>query len=361
MKQNPYKGIVKAKTMIPGHTSLPGQNNAIFNSAGDLNANSTKDALAQLGNLIAAAQNGNIVKSSVEDKVTVNKNRSDVLAEAMADKSGKTIQLVGEALAAEVYETTNREGFARRLLQYREIGHGESNEIVLKEKSVVAFVAISPSEVVVNEIRQKRLQPPEFHVNGSIVIDTGELARSKGDLMEEKYEEGLEAIMVQEDRTWKILADEASTVRNTLQTFSTFTPSVMARLINQVDRWGIPVSACLFASDLWQDVIANGDFAGVFDPVTKWELLQEGYLGQLYNVPILTDAFRQKSLRVLDDGEIYIVGAPINHGVFTLRGTLLAEPTNQYNQNIPKKGWFFDEIISMTINNSLSVSKGTKI
>lgn len=353
---NPYRKTTKS-TFEPGFTKLPGQSNPAVNRQGEINASSNQDLLGQIGAILD--QNNAAVQSG--DRITTNRDRSEALVEAMADKQGNSMQVLGEALAAEIQETTDREGFARRLLQYNEVGQGEVNEVVVKKKNVVGFTATSPSAVNAVEIRQRRILPPEFHLSGYILIDTLELGRSSQDLLEEKYEEGLEAIMVQEDRLWKTIADEASTVRNTFQTFSTFTPAVFARLLNQVSQWGIPPTSCLFSSSLWQDIIANNDFSGVLDPVTKWELLQEGYLGAMYGVSMLTDNFRQENLKVLDTGEIYIAGAPINHGVLTVRGNIEATPIDKYADGEPKRGWFMDQITSLTMANALSVAKGKKI
>lgn len=364
MNENPYRAIISAskKTVIPGHTKLPGQSNAFTNGRGEINASSTADLLQQIGiALKASEQNMLSTKEANEIKVNAANERKVALMEAMNDASNKSMKVLGEAMAAEIQETTNREGFVRKIMQYREIGQGENNEVKLKQKEVTGFVASSASQVTPIEIRQRLIRPPEVHVNTFILIDTGELAKNNDDILEEKYEEGLEGIMVGEDRLWKAMADEAATVRNTLQTFSTFTPSVFARMTEQISRWGIPVVACMLSSTLWQDVVANGDFAGVLDPVTKWELLQEGTLGSLYGVTISTDSFRQANLKVLEPGEIYMVGAPINHGVFTLRGTMLSEPVNRFPQGEAKKGWFMDEIISMVLGNALSVCRGYKI
>lgn len=358
---NPYRKLIgkRAVRPEPGVTKLPGQSNSFMSNAGEINASSHKDLVTQIGEIIANYNPADQPRNQITASKRV--ERAQVLAEAMADRSGETMMMVGEAMAAEIKETSDREGFARRVLDYKEIGQGETNEVVVKQKDVVGFIATSPSAVTPSEIRQRRLILPEFHLNGHILIDTAEIGRSSGDLLEEKFEEGLEAIMVQEDRLWKRMADNAATVRNTYQSFATFTPAVFARLIDQVSRWGIPATSCLFSSSLWQDIIANGDFAGVLDPVTKWELLQEGFLGSMYGVEMITDNFRQSNLKVLETGEVYITGAPINHGVVTVRGGIVSEPINTFSDGIAKRGWFLDQITSMIIASTLSVAKGKKV
>ena len=357
---NPYRKLIGRSVQTPdaGITKLPGQATPFMTASGDFNASSNKDLINQIGKIIASYNPQAAITASSNDRRV---ERANVLAEAMADRTGQSMQMVGEALAAEINETSNREGFARRILEYREVPQGASNEVVVKTKDVVGFIATSASAVTPTEIRQRRIILPEFHLNGYILIDTAEIGRGSGDLLEEKFEEGLEAIMVQEDRLWKRMADSASVVRNTNLSFATFTPAVFARLIDQVSRWGIPATGCLFSSSLWQDIIANGDFAGVLDPVTKWELLQEGFLGSMYGVEMITDNFRQQNLKVLNPGEVYITGAPVNHGVITVRGNVTSEPINKFSEGESKRGWFLDQLTSLIVANALSVAKGSKV
>jgi len=358
---NPYRKTMDKKGKEPfavGITKLPGQSNSFTDGKGEINASSVPDLLMQIGNAMKGTDN---VRATVTASAEQARERNQVLVEAMSDRSGKSLQVLGEAFAAEVEETSNREGFTRRFMQYRNIGQGENNEVIVKEKNVISFIATSPSAVMASEIRQRRLLPPEFHINGYVLIDTAELSRTNGDLLSEKYEEALEASMVAEDRLWKTMAVSAASVRNTIQNFSTFTPAVFARMINQVSQWGIPAVNCLFSSSLWQDIISNSDFAGVMDPVTKWELLQDGYLGTMYGVTMSTDNFRQPNLKVLNTGEIFIVGAPINHGVFTIRGEMTVAPIDKFSEGEAKKGWFLDQICSMVLANASSIAMGTKI
>jgi hypothetical protein len=358
---NPYRTIMSRKAE-KGVTKLKGQSNPFMNNSGEINASSQQDLIGQIGQILATYQGaGTDVIASSEAKRAKKQERSQVLAEAMASKDPSSMQMLGEAIVAEIRETSDREGFARRILQFNQINYGESNEVTLKVKDVMGFIATSSSKVTPTEIRQRRQIPPEFHLNGFILIDTAEIARSSSDILEEKYEEGLEAIMVQEDRLWKRIADQSATVRNTYQTFSTFTPAVFARQIDQVSRWGIPATSCLFSSSLWQDIIANGDFAGVLDPVTKFELLQTGFLGTMYGVEMITDNFRQPNLKVLETGEIFITGAPINHGVIVVRGDIVAEPVNKFSEGSAQRGWFIDQLTSLIMANSASVAKGKKV
>lgn len=352
---NPYRDAIRL-----GETKLPGQSGALFDNKGELNASSKKDAAQQIGRMITVAQSqGAMGFMNPAERAELKANRERVLTEALA--SPEKTRMLGEALTADILETTNREGFARRVMEYRELGQGQINEIVFKYKQVRAWDAVSATEVTPTELRDRRILPTEIHLNAYMLIDTREQSRASSDLLEEKYEEGLEQIMVVEDRLWRAQAVGASTARNTITTFSTWTPRVFSEMLWQVQRWGVPAAQCMFDASLWQDFVAGNEFAQAYDPVTKWEILQTGFLGNMYGVNLLSDTFRQEKLKVLQTGEVFIVGAPGYHGVMTVRGAVTTEPINLFNVGVAKRGWFIDQITSVNIMNSYSVARGQRM
>ena len=359
MTDNPYRAVMTATNKITNtDLKLPGQDNPVMDKTGEINAQSTKDLTNQITAILQANSSAEFLQAQAPTPEVI-EARKTALAEAMEDASA--FQLLGAALASDIQDTTSREGICRRYLQYSELGQGESNMVRLREHNVTAYMATSTTEVTPVYIRNKVQYPQEFNNTANILIDLKELAQSTGDLLEEKYEEGLEAIMVQEDRLWKTAADAAAVVRNTLQVFTSFTPQIMSRIKSQVARWGLPVSSCLISYDIWDDIIGNSDFSAFFDPVTKYELVRDGILGNMIGVTIQTDSHRQKNFRILNDGEVYIVAPPLNHGVIKTRGPMLMEPINQFSNKTAQKGWFIHELVTLMVGNSLSVAKGQRI
>lgn len=351
--------MVRNFGVVPGLSRLPGQSSPFLSGTGELNASSKKDLISQLTSIINATADSTtqtFSKTNEEEKAA----RREALTAAMADKSGTNMAMLGAALASEVEETTKRDGFVPRLMQVQEVGQGEDLKVKVKTHDVYGYHATSASKIMPVEVRSRINRPPEFHLGAHILIDTLELAQDS-DILEDKYEEGLEQIMVVQDRLWKKMADDTVEHYNPIQYFSSFTRSVFANLVNLVSDWGIPPTTTVFSSSLWTDVISSDTFNDSFSPVTQWELLQSGVLGVMYGTTVITDHFRQVNLRVLDRGDIYIVGAPINHGVITTRGGLVADPIDQHSDGIPKKGWFFDQLTSIFLANAKSVAVGKKI
>jgi hypothetical protein len=299
-------------------------------------------------------------KETREANLEVRKERANELMAAVADKTGTKMSILAEAIMTEILDQTNREGFARRLLQFKPLEQGDFPYITMRDKQVVAYIMSSSSRVIPTEIRERRQILNEFALAAQILISNIEIQRSSNDLLEEKYDEGLEAIMVQEDRFWKQLADIASTVQYNVQSFLQFSPSILARMTNMLNSAGLPASVLLISHNLMQDFVAGSEFQNVYDPVSQWEILQTGEIGSIYGVQIITDAMRGPNLRVLDPGDVYAIAAPEYHGVMYAR-PLTTEAINQYAVGQSKRGWFIEQITSMAIGNSRSVVRGKRL
>lgn len=352
---------LKRNNVISGVTTGPRSKSPIYSSKGELNASSKKDAANQLLYALQLLA-GEIApdEDTLEAQEEQLEERRAALTAAWADKTMHEMSLLGGVLAAQIEETTDRMGFCRQLLIPSELQGNDYPEITVKHKYVLAHQMASASQVVPVEIREKRFLLDEFYISSYILIDNIEVARSRVDLLEEKYEEGLEAIMVKEDRHWKMLADASATSRHNIQTTSNFTPQFFARMRDLIDREGIPVATCVLASTLMQDIITGAEFQHVFDPVTQREVLETGEIGSLYNTKIYSDQVRQPEFRVLEDGEFYMVGAPINHGVILTRA-LNSSPVDRAGWGEPKKGWYLSQNTSMAVVNNKSVVKGKRI
>ena len=75
---------------------------------------------------------------------------------------------------------------------------------------------------------------------------------------------------------------------------------------------------------------------------------------------MLSDHFRHEEHKVLDAGDIYIVGPPNQHGQFTDRDGLEAKPIDDTHESVPGRGWSIIETMSMVIANTRSVAKASR-
>lgn len=336
-----------------GRERMVGQN-------GELNASNTKDLLSQIGKMIETASTVGIetVSQHEEKRKTAAANREMVLA---AFDSREELAALGDLVADNLSITGNREGLMRRLLNFKEVAQGTKPEVRMNMKNVEAAIATGPTLVRTSFVRDNNYYPPEFYITARPYIEQRDLDSSSDDLLEEKYSDALEATMVQEDRAWKMMADKLIGTDNPhLNISGALTPQAFAELTDYVTRWGISAASALLASDLWKDIIANSAWHDIIDPVSQHELLLTGRLGTIHGMNLLTDAYRHNEHRVLNRGEIYVIGSPEQHGQYTDRGGITSQPIDGTQERVPGRGWFLSQSMSMIIANSRSVARGTR-
>jgi hypothetical protein len=86
----------------------------------------------------------------------------------------------------------------------------------------------------------------------------------------------------------------------------------------------------------------------------------EGVLGSFFGVTLMTDGFRYETLQVLKPGEVYFLGTPKALGVVMERKPLTVENTSGTILGQPWRGWFMEQIESITVLNGRAVVKGSR-
>lgn len=371
---NPYKGKkvwVQASTgneagdmkrpYLNKNGKLAFASEKLSDSTGTINASDRKDLLNVFSALAQAVKQGELVESAPVANKEVEAEKAQLVTAALHDKNGEAFQALGEVIGDTVYETMGRQAFARKSLLVKPLAKAEIGRIKIRRKDVLAHFATKNPEVIASQVRQTYAFPPEFYLLGRILIEDAEIAQAPGDLLDDKYEDGLEQIMKEEDKVWKRLADASAAAYNTTFAFSTFTPIVFAQMQNQIMRWGIPLGMAIISFDIWPDIKADSEFSAFFDPVHKHELILNGYLGKILGTEIHTDGYRQETLKVLEAGEVFFTGIPKTLGAITERQALAASPINLHLLGRPEKGWFMESIEGMIMANAKGVVKGQKV
>lgn len=367
MGKSPYvtsKGAGLDTVKIVGRTktgAVSKSTDSIIDRTGELNAYNKKDLLSVISQLLDMAQKGEVVKKSRMQDVEKQAEKAEFLRHAFHDRTGQDFAILGEAVADEIWTTVRREGFIRRVLMERPAGPGEVVRIRIKRNDVVGLVMASDGNTVVSNIKQRVQFPPDFYINALIKISEKELAQSPVDLLDEKQEDGRESIQVQEDRSLRKILIRAASIHSTPTYFSTFNPQVFTTMKNKIQNRGVPVTNCVLAGDLWNDIITDDEFNNWFDPVSKHELILTGELGSLLNVTLISDTFLESQLRILQAGEVFFCAAPKTLGQFITRKNLVAEPVNFYPMGEPSRGWFLNSIVAVGIGNGLGVTYGKRL
>ena len=337
-----------------------GRELALSGSTGEINAYSKKDLMQNLSGLMQAMASGQIVHAQPEQQIATAADRREMLAEAR--QSPEKWNALGASIAQQIYDQTDREGFMRKLAVGNTLRQGEVQRVPMPAHDTSAVVATSATGIGYQNIRQRVFTPEEFEIIANVRVNTLDLEQVNGDLLEHAYNDGLQSIMVAEDRIWKTAADLTVGVINPMEYIAgELTTKNLGRLRQAVAGHNLPVAHCLIANDFWTDIIGSNDFATFLDPITKYDLALNGQLGTLVGMTLITDAFRQPNQKVLAPGEIYVVASAENHAAYSTRGGVRSEPASNTFEGSTSRGWLMSEPFSFVLANSRSVAKGKRV
>lgn len=336
----------------------------IVGSNGNINGYDMADFMKNLGTMMSIAAAGGIQeqRASASAELRAKAEKKTALASALRSDDRETQQALAEVIGEQVYETLGRSGFARKFLQTKPLAYGDVHRIPVITPDVMAYTSSDNADVPASQIRQKVILPTPFEVNARVLIGLLELATSPVDLLDIKYNQALEQILVGEDRRFKQMADIASTGYNEQVFFSTLTPTVLASIQAQIDtQGGIPLGGLLISSDIWTDIKSESEFQNFYSPIEKHEIVLTGRLGTLMGTDIVTDGFRIQNLKVLDQGSVYVFGIPDTLGVIGQYDQLKVTAIDQAVIGQNKKGWSLTNVIDMTFANARAVVRGQRI
>jgi hypothetical protein len=336
-------------------------NERMVGANGELNASSKKDLFSRQAAFIAAASQGKVVANEVfASAEKFQEVRKELVQAAFNDN--EAYRVLGERMADSLYQTCNRQGFARKYLTKITVEQGSIPRFPVRLKNVTASYSTSPTQIQSQITLDKWLMPPELQIVARPYIPLNDLNQSAGDVLQEKYIEATEAIMVTEDRLWYNLVNAQVGLDNPLQIVSgQLTPYTFMQLQTSLTRWGLKAPHVLIATDIYQDIIGNTEFYTAIDPVARHELLLTGELGVMYGCTITSDAYRFPEHKVLNQGELFVISDALNHGAYSDRGGLQSQPIDIAIERVPGRGWVLYESLAMAVANSTSVSKGVRV
>lgn len=352
MKLKAKHPVVASEFRISAGTGLGQVRSRAIGLNGEINASNKRDLLANSRALMEAASAGEV---SAEERLFTARRNKELVTAAFRDHSAH--QVLGERMADEIYMTANRKGFARRFLNRMELKQGDIPRFPVRKKNVTAFLTTGPTKVETEVVTDKWLLPAEVEIRARPFVPQVEINQSPSDVLEEKYVEALEAIMVGEDRYWYNLSKMTIGVDNNMSLVSgTLNPLSLMSVRQQVAQWGLKAAYCLMASDLFIDIVGDVDFYNAIEPVARHELVMTGQLGTLYGMTLISEAYRHPEHKVLSVGEFAIVSDPLTHGAYSDRGGVDSVPIDGVTEKIAGRGWLLSEAVAFAIANSRSVA-----
>lgn len=333
----------------------------LMNDRGEIEASNRSDALQQIAEVLSALSNGTqVVTASEAEAIEAGRaKRKEVLAAMMADAKGDTLRAVGTEIAGTINTSLNRMGFARQLMTYQPLEQGQRAEVYVQEKNVTCAIMTGPTQAQLQIVRDPVIFPQEVDLTGRIFIEGKVLNTSREDILQRKYNEGLEQMLVLEDRMFKTAVDSltAATGQQSLHVGTNVTPGMFESGMEMVIGYNMPPGAILFASSLFTNFITNREFETLLEPVSRLEILRTGRLGTLFGWSVMTDGTRERSQKVLDKGDIYYFSTPEFVGEYTDRGGVQSNPIGTGETGVNGAGWHLVEYMSQAAPNHRAVAR----
>lgn len=347
--------------VVASEYRFDGSSDRAIGGNGEINAYDKKDLMNRQVKLMAAAGNGQVMTAtSAMEREALSKTNRELVQAAFNDPTAHRV--LGERIAESLQLTANRQGFARKYLAKIEVQQGSIVRFPLRTKNVTAVWSTSPTRIASQITRDKWYTPAELQVVSRPFVTQNEINQSAGDVLQEKFTEATEAVMVAEDRLWYNQVNQVVGIDNNLSIISgQLTPFTLMQVATNVTQWGLKAPHILMATDLYQDIIGNSDFFNAIDPVAKHELLLTGEIGTLYGMTITSDAYRHPEHKVLNRGEFFVIADALNHGAYSDRGGLQSQPIDISTEGIPGRGWVLHESLALSVANSRSVAKGVRL
>ena len=357
----PYRSVSTGELAVNAATRLNSKE-PLFNRQGELNADSNKDAARQIQSFHQSLASGQYRRDWLAE-ANIGSNRAErhqMLASAYNDSTGKQWQSLGAALVELLANQQIREGIVRRIAVNVPLSDGEVPRIMTARSDAVAVISTGISSVEFQEVRARQVYPTEVPLIANLRVQHIDLQQVSGDILEKIYNDGVEAIMVAEDRLWKQAADDCvnfSGQRTILA--GGFTPALLGSIRMAQNATGFGAATMILGLNAADAMVGNSAFYDLYDPVTKYELIQSGGLGSVFGTQLITDAYRVQHLRVIEPDEVYVVSTPGLHAGYTDRNGVVGYPVDGAQTGSDSRGWFLRESFSVGIVDTRSVTKGT--
>lgn len=329
--------------------------NEMFNTKGELNASSVKDAL-QLIAKYAAAQENVPSNAGLTSPVVSDAKRDELISRAINSESGRLA--LAQAMANPIRKNLDYHGVGRRALVVDPLAMG-ALPTYDRDIDVSAVVISSNGSGPESRVFGERVTVPEFEIFSNPTVRIAEVKRRRFNVIDRAVQKARQEIMAQEDANVFAALDAAASVDNALQDIADagLLKRDLAALKRQVDQWDLITTKFFLNISEFTDILAwgsgggQGTGGGDVDPVTQREILQTGLQARLWGADMIVS-------KIVPPGTVYAAADPEFVGVIPVRQDIEVLPSDEPKQL--KLGWVVSEIIGVGILNARGVSAGRK-
>lgn len=327
---------------------------SFFNSKGEMNAGSLKEAIANVVKYASIIEENAPSNMSLAGQPGLSETqRDDLIAQALSTHEGKVA--LAQAMANPVRKNLDYQGIGRRALVVDPLPQGALPVYDL-DIDVTATVCSSNGSAVEARVFGDRVTVPEFEIVSNPTVRIAEVKRRRFNVIDRAVQKARQEIMAQEDANLFAALDVAGAAENTVQdvTDAGMLRRDLLELKKQVDRWDLVTAKFFLNINEFNDIlnwVSSGTGTAELDPVTHREIMQTGLYGSIWGSQILVS-------KVVPPGTIYGCADPEFVGVMPVRMDIEVMPADE-----PKRlqlGWVVSEIIGLGILNPRGVAKGSK-
>lgn len=329
--------------------------NQLFNSQGELNAASLKDAFAQIAKF-ASLLEGQPSNVGLTNPAVSESKRDELISRAVMTNEGKLA--LAQAMANPIRRNLDYHGIARRALVVDPLPQG-ALPTYDRDIDVAAVVVSSNGTGVESRVFGDRVTVPEFEVYSNPTVRIAEVKRRRFNVIDRAVQKARQEIQAQEDANIFVALDNAAAIENTVMDIadSGLLKRDLREIKTQVDRWDLVTTKFFMNINEFNDILgwASGGGQGVgggeIDPVTQREILQTGLYAHIWGADILVS-------KIVPAGTVYGCADPEFVGVMPIRQDIEVLPADEPKQL--KLGWVVNEIIGLAIVNPRGTAKGNK-
>lgn len=342
-----------------------GSNEALINEKGQINASSMQELFNLQAALMKAAANGSITEDNSVSAAQIQAQKQDLYTKLQAayhNGHSNDFLIIGEGIEDSIRTTSQRAGFLRRFLKERTLKPGEVARTRIRENQVTAYSVGENSRIQESRHQGNYIYPESTTIGSRIKITEKSLAEEGFELLDERAEDGLESIMVKEDRNLIDLFNKASSAtRNHHVVFPTLTPQILSTVRQVVENsGGLPVHDLLLANNLWSEIHGNSEFHHYLSPIEQHELVLSGRVAKMLDCDITTDAHLESKLRVVAPNDFYFLADADYLGELLVRQELTTSEIDGTDDGDAWRGWFIREILHYSLANIRGVARGSK-
>lgn len=334
----------------------------LFNTHGELNAASVKDALANIVKYASILEEAQPSNTGLAGQPSFNdQQRDELIKRALMTQEGKIA--LGQAMANPIRRNLDYQGVGRRVLVVDPLPQG-ALPVYDRDIDVAAVVVSSNGSPPESRVFGDRVTVPEFEVVSNPTVRIAEVRRRRFNVIDRAQQKARQEIQAQEDANifaaLDFAGDDTLGGENTAQDIADagLLKRDLLEIKTQVDRWDLVTSKFLMNIVEFTDILnwgsGGGQAAGTggeVDPVTQREILQTGLYGRIWGADIIVS-------KIVPPGTVFGAADPEFVGVMPIRQDIEVLPADEPKQL--KLGWVVNEIIGIGIVNPRGVAVGRK-